>query len=209
MNEEEKNEFNTSEEKMKKKFGKLRKAMTIVEGILMVVPIMVIVILVIVGISVGFNKANFPSKIEYGENKSIILYDENTEEIDWKIMILDILNMKEKVEDDEDYQNGSELEKTIVAVSLIIVAIIGYILTILIADNLAKIFGEVEKQGTPFTENNIKLLKKVNILALILWIAGMMGANSTVGLVFLIVIFAFRSVFEYGYKLQKESDETL
>ena len=91
-----------------------------------------------------------------------------------------------------------------------IAGIIGYVLAIIIVDTLSKIFGEVEKEGTPFTENNIKLLKKVHIISIFLWVLGMAGVRkNTVGIVFVLVISAFRSVFEYGYKLQKEADETL
>ena len=199
---EEENEI-TLEDKMKRKFKKLKTIMTIIEGFLMVIPIMVIIIAVLVGIKIG---------MEGKENSSIIesAFDvEEGEEVDWKVEILDILNQKEDLQEDEDYQNASETLKTLMVVSNIIASFMGYIFAIIIVDCLAKIFGEVEKEGTPFTEKNIKLLKIVNIIAICLWLVGMMVSRNTVGLVFIIVISAFRSVFEYGYKLQKEADETL
>ncbi|MBR2289591.1 MAG: DUF2975 domain-containing protein [Clostridia bacterium] len=191
------------EEKMKKKFGKLRKIMTVIEGFLMVVPLLVIVVAILVGIAVGMNAKDEDTNVV----DSGVVEVEEAEEIDWKAEVLDVLDLH--LENDEDYQNASETLKNLMVWSAIIASLAGYILAILITDNLAKIFGEVEKQGTPFTERNIQLLKRVNIIAIILWIIGMMGVRDTIGLIFVVVISAFRSVFEYGYKLQKESDETL
>lgn len=207
--EEEKKEELINEDKMKKKFGTLRKIMTVIKGLLIAGLIIVIVSITILSIVFGLSKSGSDGTLKLGKNNKIVLFDKKIEDVELKTVIIDILDVKEELEDDEDYINGSESLKTLMIVIAAIVSFVGYLLVIMIVDNLAQIFGEVEKEGTPFTENNIKLLKKVNILALILWIAGMMGTKSTVGLVFLIVIFAFRSVFEYGYKLQKESDETL
>jgi len=200
--EEEKKE-STLEDRMKRKFKKLKTIMTIIEGFLMVIPILVIIVAVLVGIKIGMEGKETASIIEGA------FATEEGEEVDWKIEILDILNLKADLQADEDYQNASETLKTLMVVSSIIAGFIGYIFAILIVDSLAKIFGEVEKEGTPFTEQNIKLLKRVNIIAICLWLIGMMGFSNTVGLVFVIIISAFRSVFEYGYKLQKEADETL
>ena len=118
--------------------------------------------------------------------------------------------MKEKLENDNDYQNAPEALKNLMIISTIIAGLAGYILAIIMVDSLAKIFGEVEKQGTPFTERNIRLLKRVHILSIVLWLLQMAGIReNSIGLIFVLVISAFRSVFEYGYKLQRESDETL
>lgn len=195
----------TSEEKMKKKFGIYRKLMTVIEGFLMVVPILVIISAIVIGLAIGLSGEDKESNIL----ASAIDIKEG-EEIDWRAEILDILDMKNDIEADKDYQAASETLKNLMAISGIIAGILGYILAIIVVDCLAKIFGEVEKEGTPFTENNIKLLKKVHIVSIFLWILGMAGVRkNTVGIVFVLVISAFRSVFEYGYKLQKEADETL
>ena len=195
----------TSEEKMKKKFGIYRKLMTVVESFLMVVPILVIISAIVIGLAIGLSGEDKESNIL----ASAIDIKEG-EEIDWRAEILDILDMKNDIEADKDYQAASETLKNLMAISGIIAGILGYILAIIVVDCLAKIFGEVEKEGTPFTENNIKLLKKVHIVSIFLWILGMAGVRkNTVGIVFVLVISAFRSVFEYGYKLQKEADETL
>ena len=194
------------EDKMKKKFGKYRKIMTVIEGFLMVVPLLVIVIAIIVGIAVGMTGKEEEANIV----DSGFVESEEGEELDWKAEILDILDMKEELENDEDYQNAPEVLKNLMVISTIIAAIVGYILAIIMVDSLAKIFGEVETNGTPFTEKNIKLLKRVHILSICLWILQMAGVReNSIGLVFVLVISAFRSVFEYGYKLQKEADETL
>lgn len=132
------------------------------------------------------------------------------EETDWKTGVLEFLNMKDKFENDEEYQNATEGLKTLMVISTIFAAVIGYILTVIMVDSLAKIFGEVETKGTPFTEINIKLLKRLHILSIIFWIIQMVGIKDiSTGFIFILIISAFRSIFEYGYKLQKESDETL
>lgn len=194
-----------SEDKMKKKFGKYRKIMTVIEGFLMVVPIIIAIVLIVTGFLVG---------ISGKEDKLNIISDvENVEELedfDVKDELLDILDLKDDLENDEDYQKASEQLKNLMVVSVIIAGIVGYIIAIGLVDCLAKIFGEVEKNGTPFTEKNIKLLKRVQILSIILWILQMAGIReNSIGLVFVLVISAFRVIFEYGYKLQKEADETL
>ena len=205
MEDEEEKVEQTSDEKMKKKFGKYRKLMIVIEGFLMVVPILVIISAIILGLAIGLSGEDKKSNI-----LASAIDIEEGEEIDWRSEILDILDMKNDIETDRDYQAASETLKNLIAISAIIAGIIGYVLAIIIVDTLSKIFGEVEKEGTPFTENNIKLLKKVHIISIFLWVLGMAGVRkNTVGIVFVLVISAFRSVFEYGYKLQKEADETL
>ena len=197
----------SSEDKMKKKFGKYRRIMTVIEGFLMVVPIMLIVMALIVGFAVGLSGTDEENIVDNG---SIAESIEDNEELSWKDEALDILDLKDDLENDEDYQKAPEALKTLIIVSTIIAAIAGYIIAIMLVDSLAKIFGEVEKQGTPFTEKNIKLLRRVQILSIILWILQMAGIReNSIGLVFVLVISAFRSVFEYGYKLQIEADEIL
>lgn len=192
---EEKNAVVLDNEKMKKQFGKYRKIMTIVEGFLMVVPILVVLVAVIVGFTVGKNEV----KENIVDNGGQI-----EEELDWKGEVLEVLDLRDDLENDEDYQNAPEVLKSLMVISTIIAGIIGYIIAILLVDSLAKIFGDVEKEGTPFTEKNIKLLKRVQILSIILWILQMAGIRrNSVGLVFIIVIAAFKSIFEYGYRLQK------
>lgn len=196
-----------SEDKMKKKFGKYKRIMTVIEGFLMVVPIMLIVVAIIVGFAVGISGDEEENIVDNGIVAENI---EEDEELNWKDEALDILDLKDDLENDEDYQKAPESLKTIIIFSTIIAAIAGYIIAIMLVDSLAKIFGEVETQGTPFTEKNIKLLRRVQILSIILWILQMAGIReNSIGLVFVLIISAFRSVFEYGYKLQKEADETL
>ena len=190
----------TDEEKMKKKFGKYKKIMTVIKHILMIAPIVIIVSAVIIGLMIG--------NIEKLEESNLIVGElQEGEKLDWRAEVLDVLDMKDEL---EDYEDESETTKTLMVISLIVVVVAEYVLVIIMVDYLAKIFGEVETNGTPFTENNIKFLKKVHILSIVLWALQTVGVKEySVGLIFVLVISAFRSVFEHGYKLQKESDETL
>lgn len=193
----------TDEERMKKFFCSRKEFMIVLEGILMVIPIFLIIIALI---------SFFSSKADKGEtnvvDSSIEL--QNDESINWKDEALTILNLKDELYNNEDFQNSSEGLKNLIVISKIISAILGYIIAIFIVDSLARIFKEVEKQGTPFTEKNIKLLKRVQILSIILWIFGNFGLRKNfIGLIFILAISAFTVVFEHGCKLQKEYDETL
>ena len=189
------------EEKMKKKFRKLKKIMVFLEGLLLFVPLMVFIIIIVSGILVGFSGKEDKLNVFNSEVK------EGLETFDLKEMLVESFDLREDLEDDEDYINGTDTIKNLMIASLIIVRVVAYVLAIIIVDKLATIFGEVENKGTPFTENNIKWLKTVNIVALNMWL--LHTEMISVGLLFVIVISAFRTVFEYGYKLQKESDETL
>ena len=190
------------EEKMKKRFRKLKNIMSFIEGFLIAVPVFIATIMIVVGFMVGISGKEDKLNI-----MSDVVNQEEIEKFDLKEFFLENLEIREDLEDDEDYINGTDAIKNLMLTSAIIVRVVAYILAIIIVDKLAKIFGEVENKGTPFTENNIKSLKTVNIIALIMWL--LHTEMISVGLLFVIVISAFRTVFEYGYKLQKESDETL
>ena len=189
------------EEKMKKKFRKLKKIMVFLEGLLLFVPLMVFIIIIVSGILVGFSGKEDKLNVFNSEVK------EGLETFDLREALVESFDLREDLEDDEDYINGTDTIKNLMIASLIIVRVVAYVLAIIIVDKLATIFGEVENKGTPFTENNIKCLKTVNIIALIMWL--LHTEIVSVNLIFVIIISAFRAVFEYGYKLQKESDETL
>ena len=105
----------------------------------------------------------------------------------------------------------SDSTQNLIIVGASIIFIINYTLAIIIVDSIANLFSEIEKTGTPFTDRTIRLLRKVNITALILWLIGVMTGSTIIstGLLFVITISAFRTAFEYGYKLQKEVDEIL
>ena len=90
-----------------------------------------------------------------------------------------------------------------------------------------KLFGNVNASGTPFSDDNVRILKLVSYLMIILAVVsiaaeGMVVFNSSWAsdavqlggggfiLIVMAVLFYFMAhVFEYGAALQKESDETL
>lgn len=90
---------------------------------------------------------------------------------------------------------------------------------------LAKLFGNIKNEGTPFTDANVKLLMAVGItclveafgVSLILSVlvhatntAAVFNFNSDIPNLFIaLLVFALALVFKYGVELQKEADTTL
>lgn len=184
--------------KLRKKFKKLREWVILLEGILLVP---VIVVVLILGISTG-------EKLIYGTNeflKSVIIEEDSNET---EIKIDDVVEVAEKLSGEELVFEGETDEyKRLVAISQILVVFLDYMCTVVIVNTLAKIFGNVETEGTPFTKENVKDLSVINVFAGILFVFG--TPNISIGLISLIIISAITYIFKYGYKIQQEVDETL
>jgi hypothetical protein len=88
------------------------------------------------------------------------------------------------------------------------------------------LFANIEKEGTPFTEPNVKLLVNIGIVSLVQAFAAPIILNivinatgtetlfadsgaSGVSLILALFVFALSLVFKYGVELQKEADTTL
>ena len=81
-----------------------------------------------------------------------------------------------------------------------------------IIDNLERIFKTTVQQETPFVEENIKYMRRINIMSLVLFITMnilFVGIGIDIGIFFLVILFAVTYLFKFGYILQQESDETL
>lgn len=78
----------------------------------------------------------------------------------------------------------------------------------LILANLSAILKSTIQNETPFSEENIKYMKKIDILATINWIVTTPFIIN-VGFIYILVISVLTYIFEYGYQLQIESDETV
>lgn len=184
--------------KLRKKFKTLKGWMILFEALLLVPVIVVILSMVIIAGEVLISGTN-----EYA--KSMII-EESSEENE--IGVDDIVTLAEDLSGEELILDGeSEEFKRFVAISHILVVCLDYMCIIIITNTLAKIFGNVEKEGTPFTKENVKNLNVINIFAGVLFIFG--TPNFSIGLISIIIISAITYIFKYGYKIQQEVDETL
>lgn len=90
-----------------------------------------------------------------------------------------------------------------------IASLLGLICSFVLIDSIGKVFLNIAKGGTPFTENIIKSIKDICVFSTIIWFVGLFSSAFDMGLVCLLIIWAMYYIFKYGYQLQKESDETL
>ena len=91
----------------------------------------------------------------------------------------------------------------------IILSCIGYVINILMINNIKKILINLEEDKTPFSEKNLALLDKIKGFVLYSFITVFLGNEFGMNLVAVIVVLALIAVFKHGIVLQQEVDETL
>ena len=123
----------------------------------------------------------------------------------------------ENADSDRVYDISFVLEKLsgknfkAVIVSIMVLSILSAVILIVIVIFGRRLASALEKCESPFEDNVIRKMKAFGI-SLIPWaafklIVGNLGSLATV--IGVLVVLLFISVFNYGAKLQKESDETL
>lgn len=120
----------------------------------------------------------------------------------------------------EDYLiNHSNTFHTIITESITLSLIITLILIFILLTKLEKLFKNIYQENTPFTLNNISIIKSiVNILTLIIifplimgWILeSIMGLDLSIDieimeLIYILIIYSLVYIFEYGYEIQLDS----
>ena len=90
-----------------------------------------------------------------------------------------------------------------------IIYIISNILSIIVLYYLTKMFKTSAKDETPFSESNIKSMRKITICACLVFLVTSVSQIYSFGFVYVLAIIGLEHIFRYGYKLQLESDETL
>lgn len=96
------------------------------------------------------------------------------------------------------------------------------IVAVMILKYLEKLFKNISNDDTPFTLENVECLKKMSYYMLASFIISVlgnsvvssiigkdMGMNIGINVIYILVVYAFRFVFEYGYNIQQESDSTI
>lgn len=74
--------------------------------------------------------------------------------------------------------------------------------------SIEKILKNTVENETPFTQENIKNMKKISIYSAIIWILRTTSFFN-VGIIYILAIWIMSYIFNYGYQLQLEADETL
>lgn len=91
----------------------------------------------------------------------------------------------------------------------IILSCIGYIINILMINNIKKILINLDADKTPFLEKNLVLLNKIKGFVLFDFITMFLGNEFGMNLIAVIVVLGLIAIFKHGIELQKEVDETL
>lgn len=173
-------------EKMLKSCKKLKNVITGFLWLIVGCMIVPVVIGLVLSISIIFQPNN-EKKVEVGDN-----------------MMQVIENITNKVNEfEEGMQSINEIKATNSSMT-----VIKFVMTCLILNHLIKILKSTIEKETPFTEDNIKYMKKIDIYALINWVVTTPFVIN-VGLIYVLVISTITYIFEYGYQLQQQSDETL
>lgn len=192
--------------KLDKKFKSLKNIFVFIKGVVLIHAVLVVLLLITTIGQYAFLKKTpllnmvVRDIIYDGENDSdaeltkddIIRFSEKTTKTDIEIEYKDFKT-----------QDG----KMFIAMQLIIKMVIDYILCVWLLNCVIKLFDNISKAQTPFTQDNIRLIRKIDILACFAYIFG--NEVFSIGLVFLLVLTAISYVFKYGYTLQKEVNETV
>ena len=120
--------------------------------------------------------------------------------------------------------NGSlTVPSTEVLITLLLFAAVQLIILFFVLFLLYRIFSDISRNYTPFEKNHVIRMKKVAVLTLVVCIFSNVFDNianailygktlmeiNFVWLVVGIVIYCISYIFDYGYQLQTQSDETL
>lgn len=193
---EEKEVFDSKDEiEMKNKFKRYKKFTEIAQKLAIFLTGVTIALMIVIIFEI-FNGGNVANNYEF------ILEDVNN-----YVTNSNIISEVLKIISGKNINLYNPKIENVIALIVMVIRILQYFIISLILQNLSKVFGNVEKEGTPFSLENIKRLSKISTLAFFIWI---LSADITVmNFLFVLVIYAIVYIFKYGYKLQKESDETL
>ena len=195
----------------------------LVVGIVLILLAMIVVPIVWSSIKVN-NKDNVKSVEIFGKQ---IIYERTSD----KITIYEKDKEKDKtvIRDPDDVEALNTVidyieEKDLTKISLfievdLILITASLVVMVLITKNLNKLFNNINKEDTPFIEENHKLLSNVGkYLIIVLCISIVIGTfnslvfnntlsismNST-SIIEILVVYCLIYIFEYAYKLQKET----
>lgn len=148
--------------------------------------------------------------IKVVDNKTITLYGVATIGVDEEVSEEQLL---------EIFDNHSKTELLIYFELGSVILIASLILTIIVLNNVEKLFKNIEDGETPFTLDNVSIIKKISyyLIAAILVMPvsdilfnQIIAQNETsfidlMTILEILIIFSMSYIFEYGYEIQKDS----
>ena len=144
------------------------------------------------------------------DNKTITLYGVATIGVDEEVSQEQLL---------EIFDNHSKTELLIIFELGSVVLIASLVLTIIVLNNVQKLFKNIEDGDTPFTLDDVSIIKKISyyLIAAILVMPisdilfnQIIAQNETsfidlMKILEILIIFSMSYIFEYGYEIQKDS----
>ena len=144
------------------------------------------------------------------DNKTITLYGVATIGVDEEVSQEQLL---------EIFDNHSKTELLIIFELGSVVLIASLVLTIIVLNNVQKLFKNIEDGDTPFTLDDVSIIKKISyyLIAAILVMPisdilfnQIIAQNETsfidlMTILEILIIFSMSYIFEYGYEIQKDS----
>lgn len=209
---------------MKEKFQKFSKILSVIAAIIKVLLIIGLVFIVIVMPLIPFiiNNVNvtedsisvFGETIEYnieGSTKATLTY--NGESVDMDANSKEVIN--------ELVKSYNELPKTkliVVGEIILLLAIADIVISVIIVDAVQRLFRNMAKEDTPFTEDNVNYIKKTIplliasfcidvVIALIPAIAFKLNFDVNFNITILITamaVYCLAYIFEYGVELESK-----
>lgn len=105
---------------------------------------------------------------------------------------------------------------------ILVFGLAGIIISIMMLKYLEKLFKNISKEETPFILENVECLKKMCYFMIASVVVSLIGDsvissiigrdsgfNFGVNVIYILVIYALRFVFEYGYNIQQESESRI
>ena len=180
-------------------------------AIAFVVASMVLMPYIASNIKVSEDKVTITNEnIKVVDNKTITLYGVATIGVDEEVSEEQLL---------EIFDNHSKTELLIYFELGSVILIASLILTIIVLNNVEKLFKNIEDGETPFTLDNVSIIKKISyyLIAAILVMPvsdilfnQIIAQNETsfidlMTILEILIIFSMSYIFEYGYEIQKDS----
>ena len=180
-------------------------------AIAFVVASMVLMPYIASNIKVAEDKVTITNEnIKVVDNKTITLYGVATIGVDEEVSEEQLL---------EIFDNHSKTELLIYFELGSVILIASLILTIIVLNNVEKLFKNIEDGETPFTLDNVSIIKKISyyLIAAILVMPvsdilfnQIIAQNETsfidlMTILEILIIFSMSYIFEYGYEIQKDS----
>lgn len=187
-------------------------------GIFAIIIVMIILPFIISSVNVNGNIISFDSK--WSKDKIEIITENGESVIKANDEIVERYRSIENVEKVVDIFNNNSRTKIIFVTEFASTTLVIYLILIMfVLSYIESLFKNINEGGTPFTLDNVKLIKRiayymiaviiisgVGSLSFELLLPSMNFSFSSFDLVEILFLFSLAYIFEYGYEIQKDSN---